>query len=153
MYHTEYVHASCTAHAHARIPHLCARSRFAYTGERRGTYESARDCEEGYLRRQMFETRCRGLARFLPRSLFLSLSFFLFPPLYPLSSACALFLLIFINIAQCPMPYRIHHKSSRRNGSVICMKLILLWFVRKRIRRQYLHLYVHRIIYNRICFQ
>lgn len=44
------------------------------------------------VRCQMFETRCRGLARFLPRSLSPSLS-----PFTPLH-LCALFLLVFINI-------------------------------------------------------
>jgi len=70
--------------------HTCAYFKSVYDlasrvrQSRRGTYESARDCEERYLRWQMFETRCRGLARFLTRSLSLSLPLFLFPSLYPL---------------------------------------------------------------------
>lgn len=117
-----------------RVRDLASRARES----RRGAYESARDCEERYLRRQMFETRCRGLARFLPRYLSLSFSLclsvsFCLPPFFP-AAIYAPFLLVFINIAQYPpMPYQIHHKSSRRNRSEICMKLILLRFVRKRI--------------------
>lgn len=113
MYHNTVRIVSYTTQVHVRISRLYTRSRFTC----RIVWICERLRGKISVRWQMFETRCRGLARFLPRSLSLSLS-----PFTPLQ-LCALFLLYSLisqYISSNPL-------EEFRNRYKIRTKLILLW--------------------------